>query len=226
VRRASPHFVNLLGSAILQRLTRRPMSGYDLKKLFTTPVGYGWHAWDTQIYRELKRLEQAGLVRGEAQEGRAGPQRRVYSVTPAGQLALANWLQSPLDEGGPKSELTMRIWSLDLIPPVALDGLLATVREQVTTQLEHMQGRYHELREAFGPAETVADPQHVGRLLVLENDIELNQLRLKWLERVATVARVRAVLDSDRRDMPPKHHVQPTSRVTSTSTSALVRARS
>src|SRR5947209_2314394 len=53
---------SLLGCAILQRLARSPMSGYELKKLFTTPVGYGWRAYDTQIYRELKALEQTHLV--------------------------------------------------------------------------------------------------------------------------------------------------------------------
>src|SRR4051794_2147424 len=53
---------SLLGCAILQRLARSPMSGYELKKLFTTAVGYGWRAYDTQIYRELKALEQNGLV--------------------------------------------------------------------------------------------------------------------------------------------------------------------
>ena len=98
--------------------------------------------------------------------------------------------------------------------------------QQITTRLEHMPGRYRELREAFGPAETAADPQHVGRLLLLENDIELNQLRLKWLDRVATVARVRALLDSDRHDALPKHRARPSSRVTSSSGSAFMRARS
>jgi Transcriptional regulator PadR-like family len=64
-------------------MPRRP-SGYELKKLFTTTVGYGWRAYDTQLYRELKALERAGLMRGEDEAGRAGPQRRIYTVTVLG----------------------------------------------------------------------------------------------------------------------------------------------
>jgi DNA-binding PadR family transcriptional regulator len=186
--------VSLLGNAILQRLVRRRMSGYELKKLFTTPLGYGWRAYDTQIYRELKVLEHAGLVSGTDQEGRAGPQRRVYSVTPAGDEAVRSWLQTPLDETGRKSELTMRIWSMDLLPEMALLALVDSVRQQTIEQLQHMTARRDQLREDFGPPELVADAQHAGRLLVLEHDIEEAQHRLRWLERVETVARVRKLL--------------------------------
>ena len=71
---------SLLGGAILQRLERTPMSGYELKKRFASSLGYGWRAYDTQIYRELKNLEQARLV-----EGRAEP----HVVTPGGWIARA-----------------------------------------------------------------------------------------------------------------------------------------
>jgi PadR family transcriptional regulator, regulatory protein AphA len=186
---------SLLGCAILQRLARSPMSGYELKKLFTTPVGYGWRAYDTQIYRELKALEQMGLVQGQVQPGRAGPQRRVYQPTLQGRRALREWLNSPLDETAVKSELTMRVWSVDLFPPDALRKLVATVREQTQAQMQHMMGRREELRDRFGPPETSSDPTVVGRLLVLEYEIEAAQFKLRWLERIEAVHTVRALLN-------------------------------
>lgn len=192
---------SLLACAILQRLARSPMSGYELKKLFTTPLGYGWRAYDTQIYRELKGLEQLGLVQGQVEPGRGGPQRRVYEPTLHGVRVLRDWLDSPLDETAVKSELTTRVWSVDLFPPGALDKLLAQVRDQTQAQLEHMTGRREELRQAFGPPETAADPTVVGRLLVLEYEIEAAQLKLRWLERVEAVERVRELLE-DRNDAP------------------------
>ncbi len=187
---------SLLGCAILQRLARSPMSGYELKKLFTTPVGYGWRAYDTQIYRELKALEQIGLVQGQVEPGRAGPRRRVYHPTLQGQHALRAWLDSPLDETAVKSELTMRVWSVDLFPPGALQKLVQTVREQTQAQLEHMTGRREELRDTYGPPETASDPTVVGRLLVLEYEIEAAQFKLRWLERIEAVHTVRALLDN------------------------------
>jgi PadR family transcriptional regulator, regulatory protein AphA len=192
---ASPA-ISVLGGAILQRLTRAPMSGYELKKLFTTSAGYGWHAYDTQIYRELKALERHGLVHGRAQEGRAGPRRRVYTPTPLGLAALRGWLESPLDETWHKSELTMRIWALDLMSRAALDHLLAEVRRQTLDQLEHMQGRRDELRRRYGPPELCSDPRQVGRQLVLEYDIEVSRLKLAWMERVQTIARLQERLGS------------------------------
>jgi hypothetical protein len=57
-----------------------------------------------------------------------------------------------------------------------------------------MTQRRDQLRQDYGPPELVDDPQHMGRLLVLEHDIEEAQHRLRWLERVETVARVRLVL--------------------------------
>ena len=185
---------SLLGCAILQRLARSPMSGYELKKLFTTPVGYGWRAYDTQIYRELKALEQLGLVQGQVEPGRGGPQRRVFQPTLQGQRVLRDWLDSPLDETAVKSELTMRVWSVDLFPPGALEKLVAMIRKQTQAQLEHMTGRREELRERFGPPETSADSTVVGRLLVLEYEIEAAQLKLRWLERIEAVHDVRTLL--------------------------------
>jgi DNA-binding PadR family transcriptional regulator len=186
---------SVLGCAIVQRLVRSAMSGYELKKLFTTSVGYGWRAYDTQIYRELKTLEQAGFVRGQVQAGRGGPQRRVYEPTIEGLRALRDWLVSPLEDASHKSELTTRIWSLDLFPPGAVDRLVASVRQQTQEQLEHMSGRREELRRAFGPPEIAHDPTVVGRLLVLEYEIQLAQLKLRWLERVEAVTGVRTILE-------------------------------
>ena len=194
VRAAPDPKPSLLGCAILQRLARSPLSGYELKKLFTTPVGYGWRAYDTQIYRELKSLEQLRLVEGQVEPGRAGPQRRVYQPTLQGLRVLREWLDSPLDETAVKSELTMRVWSVDLFPPGALPKLVGAIREQTEGQLEHMMGRRNQLRDQFGPPETAADSTVVGRLLVLEYEIEAAQLKLRWLERIEAVHQVRALL--------------------------------
>src|SRR5262245_35426264 len=83
-----------LGSAILQRLQRSPMSGYELKKRFASSVGFGWRAYDTQIYRELKALESAGLIAGRADRGGRGPERRIFALTELGYRALLEWLES------------------------------------------------------------------------------------------------------------------------------------
>ncbi len=44
-----------------------------------------------QIYRILRQMEEAGWVTSVWESGDAGPARRVYSLAPAGQQALALW---------------------------------------------------------------------------------------------------------------------------------------
>jgi PadR family transcriptional regulator, regulatory protein AphA len=73
------------------RLGRR--TGYEIKQLVDFSTRFFWAASYGQIYPELKRLEEAGLITGE-DEPTGGRQRRAYSLTPAGEDALHDWLTS------------------------------------------------------------------------------------------------------------------------------------
>jgi PadR family transcriptional regulator AphA len=49
------------------------------------------------VYRALGRLLEAELVRPDAVESEAGPQRTVYASTPLGHREAEKWLQSPVE---------------------------------------------------------------------------------------------------------------------------------
>ena len=83
--------------ALLALLRVGPLSGYDLQKQFSLSVGHVWHAPDSQIYPELRKMETEGLIEGEEQARGQRGTRRVYHVTEAGELAYVEWMQSPLD---------------------------------------------------------------------------------------------------------------------------------
>jgi len=187
---------SLLGAAILQRLQRMPMSGYELKKRFSSSLGFGWRAYDTQIYRELKSLESAGMVTARADKGGRGPERRIFSITERGGEALLAWLGSPLEDTWYKSELTLRIWSMELIPFDALDELLRGVERATEAYLQQLTERRAELRERYGAPELAADPQGVGNQLILEFDAQVAQMKLAWIDRVRAIARIRSVIDA------------------------------
>ena len=83
--------------ALLALLRVGPQSGYDLQKQFSLSVGHVWHAPDSQIYPELRKMESEGLIEGEDQlRGERGT-RRLYHMTSAGDEALLSWMESPLD---------------------------------------------------------------------------------------------------------------------------------
>lgn len=185
---------NTLGYAILQLLERAPLSGYDVKKQFASSLGYGWYAHDSQIYPQLKQLERLGFVHSHIEASSAGPERRVYAMTASGRAALVDWLQSPCDDSRQKSELMLRVWSQDLIPPDAFKTMLTDVEHQTRAHLRRMLAIRQKLLARYGPPEVAADPQIVGTMLCLEHDIQLARAKLTWLERAGTVVATRSAL--------------------------------
>ena len=69
---------------ILGFLSWRPMSGYDIKSVADESTRFFWAASYGQIYPELRRLADAGLIEAaEAAEG--GRRRQEYALTAAGR---------------------------------------------------------------------------------------------------------------------------------------------
>ena len=75
---------------ILSFLRLRPRSGYDIKQSVGVSTQFFWGASFGQIYPELRRLEQSGLVELESEGGR---RRKTYRLTAAGERALDEWLR-------------------------------------------------------------------------------------------------------------------------------------
>src|SRR5690606_23257129 len=60
-------------------------------------VGWIWTASRPLVYRALERLATMGFLAAKGQEpGRRGPKRTVWEATPAGQAAVARWLEMPV----------------------------------------------------------------------------------------------------------------------------------
>lgn len=119
--------------ALLGLLDRTPSSGYDLTRRFAEGVGsYAWSAKHSQIYPELKKLTDAGLI--EITD--LGPRgKKTYTLTPAGRGELRTWLLSPPPgSGGVRNEFVLRLFLLSSLNREEagriLHGTLAYAREQ------------------------------------------------------------------------------------------------
>ncbi|MBB1051097.1 PadR family transcriptional regulator, partial [Dietzia sp. CW19] len=80
--------------AILTSLTERAGSGIELARRFDKSIGYFWPATHQQIYRELDRLGESGLIRELPLEGapsRGNPRR--FEVTEDGRRLLTEWIR-------------------------------------------------------------------------------------------------------------------------------------
>lgn len=125
-----------LGHALLGLLADRPTTGYDLARRLRRPVGYFWAAGHSQIYPELARLEESGLVLHEVVEG-AGPRlTKRYGLTAAGRRALRFWLLSTSPDVDER-EILLRVYLLFTLSPAEAATVVAAVREHHRLTLEH-----------------------------------------------------------------------------------------
>jgi DNA-binding PadR family transcriptional regulator len=97
--------------ALLGLLAQHPRHGYELHSAFEAVVG-GEQNWDVkpaQIYTTLSRLAKDGLVveDGVAQDG--GPEKRVFSITPAGRDLLAQWFHTGVDAEHQRDEFFVKL---------------------------------------------------------------------------------------------------------------------
>jgi PadR family transcriptional regulator, regulatory protein AphA len=155
------------------RLGRR--TGYEIKSLVDISTRFFWAASYGQIYPELKRLEEAGLVTGTDDDS-DGRRRRAYELTAAGERALHDWLTST----APLSLELRHEGALKLFFADALDTdeQLALIR---ATRTAHERAR-DELR-AFHPDAEPGPEKNCPRR-VLEWGIELNDFYVDWCSRV------------------------------------------
>jgi PadR family transcriptional regulator AphA len=96
-----------------------------------------WHAKQSQIYTTLKKLEKDKLVVShvEPQEGR--PDRRIYTITAAGKVALDKWLAQPLMEVEPRKE--QLLLKLFFSAPLDKQTLLMNLRLQEKLHKENLE---------------------------------------------------------------------------------------
>lgn len=85
-----------LAHAILGLLQQEERTGYDLKtSCFDRCIAHLWPADQAQIYRTLDKLVGQGWITCTVEIQSDRPNRKVYSVTEAGQAELIRWLQCP-----------------------------------------------------------------------------------------------------------------------------------
>jgi PadR family transcriptional regulator AphA len=73
-----------------------PSTPYDLERHVRATLGNFWSFPHTLLYTEPARLVGLGLVIEEREV--VGRRRRVFAITPPGQVALAEWLDRPSED--------------------------------------------------------------------------------------------------------------------------------
>jgi DNA-binding PadR family transcriptional regulator len=125
--------VNATAGTVLGFLTGGPMSGWDVSSAITHSVGNFWNVTRSQVYRELKSLEAAGLV---TSAGAKGPRDRLaYRITPAGRREFKRWVARDLEDETPRVPVLLTTFFGRHVAPKRLAAILAAHRAILSEQM-------------------------------------------------------------------------------------------
>lgn len=125
------------------------LSGYDLKKWADWSLRFFyWAPSYSQIYSELRKLEDNGYATSRIVSRDDVRGKRLYSITPEGIKAVAVWAnESPVEPAVLKHGVMLRMWLGHLGDPDKLHAMLAEHRDEA----EKM--RIRAIADAKGAAE-------------------------------------------------------------------------
>jgi PadR family transcriptional regulator AphA len=98
-----------LRHALLGLLREGPASGYDLIQIFKISLHNAWPATQSQVYTELGKLADAGLLSVTARGPRG---RKEYTLTEAGLAELRKWLLETEPGFITRSDVLLRVFLL------------------------------------------------------------------------------------------------------------------
>jgi DNA-binding PadR family transcriptional regulator len=148
------------------------MTGWDLARQAETLVGDFWNLSPSQIYRELRTLEQSGLV----EAGPAGTRdKKPFSITERGRAAFSVWMRR---EPGPdivRSPLLLMVFFAGHLDPTLRRRFLAIQRLRHEQTLDE----YRRVYQTLGDDEP--DLANVLRFAILHEEAYQ-----KWFESLET----------------------------------------
>ena len=105
-------------------LTEGDKTGYEIKRCFEKGFSHFFVAGFGSIYPALAELSRRGLVtcRSVEQEGR--PDKKVYSITPAGERALVEELMSTPPRHKVRSEFLVLMYFAHMLPAARLEAII------------------------------------------------------------------------------------------------------
>lgn len=134
-------------------LSQGDASGYEIRKAVESgPFGHIQDIGYSSIYPALSRLLDEGLasVTEYTQEGR--PDKKVYSLTADGRMALLGALQEPTEADRTRSDFLFRMMFADILPPSVVEQMIETRLQDIESSLARIRSRSESGEETTGEA--------------------------------------------------------------------------
>lgn len=169
-----------LPHVILTVLSTRDATGYDITKEFSYSIGYFWKASHQQVYRELNKMAQNGLVTCVLQPQEGKPDRKIYSITDLGRQALGEWFEQPTSTPTVRDEFSAKLMACAIEPA-------APFLEQVSSLINESKqtiNYYKEIEATQYGDPAKLDQQAKLERLTLRRNLILREAWVAWAEEV------------------------------------------
>jgi DNA-binding PadR family transcriptional regulator len=167
--------LNATAYVILGFVRKEPRSGYEIKALVDNSTRFFWAASYGQIYPELKRLSEAGLIVG-SDSPTGGRKRTVYEITADGEEELRSWLRQRPETFEMRDEGLLKLFFADALP-----------REEAVEILREMRAARLAVNERLRAIEQLKSETEMDDpfpMIVLRGGLEFTEWFAEWCERM------------------------------------------
>lgn len=166
--------------AILGLVNRNPLTGYDITKAFNEGLVEFWYAKHSQIYPELKKLTDEGLISYETVIQGEKLEKKLYTITEKGKKSLQKWLakDDPL-EPTPKDIFRLKTYFCDEMDNNTLLKQFESALNKHSERLEFLENSMEELLKTKDVSK-ISSPSF-GDYIVLNGAIMRERNYIDWL---------------------------------------------
>ena len=176
-----------LRDAVLAALLEGESSGYDLAKEFDASVANFWMATPQQLYRELDRLSEQGLIQARVVHQERRPNKRVYSLTDAGHEAIQQFTAKAPRPSVIRDELMVKVAAADAGDASAVRDSVAERLQWALAKVERYERLQARLLAGRTEDEFLTQAERVGPYLTLLRGIAFEQENVRWAERALAI---------------------------------------
>nr|WP_237024061.1 PadR family transcriptional regulator [Latilactobacillus sakei] len=154
-------------------LVRKPCSGYELKQY----INLFWEAHHSQIYTALNKLHKQGYVSVETDA--IHKQKKIYHLTPEGQLVVADWFQEETNVPTQRDEFLAKVYVIALFNQEQATSLLQDRRHHYQKTQKQYQ---HKMQEYDAITDSIEKQKNLGRYLILKRRLMVCATELEWCD--------------------------------------------
>ncbi|MGM9904238.1 PadR family transcriptional regulator [Enterococcus sp. 10A9_DIV0425] len=171
---------NTLRYILLGLLSKKSRTGYELNQAFQHEIGEFWQAKHSQIYPELAKMEEQGIIKHEVEISGVKLEKKIYQLTKAGEELLNEWIHTQTEELPPnRDEFVLKLYFVKDINDPTWVEIIKQQNKLHKEKREHLIQR----QKMIFPTEK-EQHENYGHYLILSHAINRETEYINWLTEV------------------------------------------